>query len=386
MFSGEGRGWDRTDNASLWVPVVTAGSPDLPWDSVHNGDPSVVYQGGRFVMAFSSTGPGHCPPGGPCSNALPGQAQVFCVHIAQSSDGVRWTKAKVPPLLHTPTAQSLHFPALAPPFNGSIPYFARPSLMWEADPLAASGGSTKGRWRIWCDYLYPPGGMAHAECRGDPMEAGCWRITHNLTTPLIVGWPNAAVIKLAQGRYLAYGDPSGFNSTQKPLVWTARQIREATSSDGLSWTVGDYVPPDHDAPADQVPETLIVAGTGNDAAQSQVLFYACPPDDPVPTINTWMYNRIRFMERDIALPLKTDGSTPVPHGISAHRPLPDGPSLAHRRLKTTDLMALRTIAIATIALARPSPAFGGTYLHVSKSINGPFNPHIPKGCNDSTGI
>eukprot|EP01052_Picozoa_sp_SAG31_P077118 SAG31_NODE_36455_length_313_cov_0.728972_1_plen_90_part_01 len=28
----------------------------------------------------------------------------------------------------------------------------------------------------------------------------------------------------------------------------------------------------------------------------------------------------------------------------------------------------------------------GTYLHVSKSISGPYLPAIPPGCNDSTGI
>ena len=61
--------------------------------------------------------------------------------------------------------------------------------------------------------------------------------------------------------------------------------------------------PDVDAPADQVPETLVVAagvsGSASPLQKSQALFYACPPDDPVPTTNTWMYNRIRFMQRDI---------------------------------------------------------------------------------------
>jgi hypothetical protein len=31
-------------------------------------------------------------------------------------------------------------------------------------------------------------------------------------------------------------------------------------------------------------------------------------------------------------------------------------------------------------------ALGGTYLHASKLIGGPYEPVIPRGCNDSTGI
>eukprot|EP01052_Picozoa_sp_SAG31_P028024 SAG31_NODE_2671_length_5270_cov_5.903114_1_plen_481_part_00 len=235
VFSGDGLAWDRTDNSSLWIPVLTAGSPEYrPWDSVHNGDPSVVYHNDRFVMAFSTTGPGNCSPGRPCTASAPGRANVWGIGMAQSKDGIHFVKSRQPALLHAPLAQNLHFPALAPPFNGSYPYFARPSLMWEEDSR---------RWRLWCDYLYPPGGMAHAECRGDPLDANCWHLTHNLSTPLIVGWPNAAVIKVAQSQFLAYGDPAGYNSTQKPLVWTTRQIRQAYSSDGLNWAVGDFLPP-----------------------------------------------------------------------------------------------------------------------------------------------
>ena len=40
--------------------------------------------------------------------------------------------------------------------------------------------------------------------------------------------------------------------------------------------------------------------------------------------------------------------------------------------------------VATIMLL--PAAFGGTYLHASKSIGGPYEPVIPPGCNDSTGI
>ena len=284
VYSGEGRPWDRTDNSSLWVPVVTAGNES--YDSVHNGDPSVVHHGGSFFMAFSSSGPGPCPADGPCVNAAPGQAVVYCVHMARSSDGIRWRKATRPPLLYAPAKDRLRFPALAPPFHGSYPYYARPSLMRDGE-----------RWRLWFDYLYPPGGMGHATCDGEPMDSSCWKVTHSLREPLIVGWPNSAVIKVAHG-YLAYGDPAGYNSTEQPKVWTTRQIREASSANGLNWTVGAYLPPDSDAPADQVPETILF---GSSSGPAQALFYASPPE-PAPSVSTWMYPRIRFMQR----PLKLD--------------------------------------------------------------------------------
>ena len=44
-------------------------------------------------------------------------------------------------------------------------------------------------------------------------------------------------------------------------------------------------------------------------------------------------------------------------------------------------------AVTIIALSQLSAtANGGTYLHVSKRIGGPYVPVIPAGCNDSTGI
>ena len=48
----------------------------------------------------------------------------------------------------------------------------------------------------------------------------------------------------------------------------------------------------------------------------------------------------------------------------------------------------RVIVTVAVALAGPQPecVSGGTYLHASKSIDGPYTPVIPPGCNDSTGI
>lgn len=97
-----------------------------------------------------------------------------------------------------------------------------------------------------------------------------------------------------------------------------RQIREATSTDGLLWTVGDCLPPDPDALADQVPETLLVGGGGNGShpVARQALFYACPPNKPVPTVNSWMYNRIRFMQRDTTPMPASPMPSPMPSPMS----------------------------------------------------------------------
>lgn len=278
VYKGDGR-WDQSGDASSWVPVVSAGS--VYFDAVHNGDPSVVYQGGSFWMAFSSTGPGPCPPNGPCVDAGPGEAVVYCVHFAKSADGLTWSKAAAPPLLHAPPGSRPKYPALDPPFNGSYPYFARPSLMYD-----------EGRWRLWFDYLYPPGGMGHAECVGDPMDANCWKMTNALESPLIPGWPNAAVVKLKDGKYHAFGDPAGYYSEIEPRVFTSRQIREAISDDGIIWDVLDYIAPDKDAAANQVPETFVE----NDVLH---LFYACPADPPSPEAKDWVYPRIRYMTREL---------------------------------------------------------------------------------------
>eukprot|EP01045_Picozoa_sp_COSAG04_P039889 COSAG04_NODE_11397_length_711_cov_1.361111_2_plen_84_part_00 len=51
------------------------------------------------------------------------------------------------------------------------------------------------------------------------------------------------------------------------------------------------LPPDSDAPADQVPETILFGS-------AQALFYASPPG-PAPSVSTWMYPRIRFMHRSL---------------------------------------------------------------------------------------
>ncbi|MBQ2306794.1 MAG: hypothetical protein II184_04695, partial [Clostridia bacterium] len=57
MWCGERNGadvWDTTMDPKLWQPVLRRA--DKKYDSIHNGDPSVVYKDGRFYMAFSCVG------------------------------------------------------------------------------------------------------------------------------------------------------------------------------------------------------------------------------------------------------------------------------------------------------------------------------------------
>lgn len=44
------------------------------------------------------------------------------------------------------------------------------------------------------------------------------------------------------------------------------------------------------------------------------------------------------------------------------------------------------VTVVAVLVPQLDPARGGTYLHASKSIDGPYTPVIPPGCNDSTGI
>ena len=85
---------------------------------------------------------------------------------------------------------------------------------------------------------------------------------------------------------------AGFQSVRlEDRSWDAEAPRSGKDRRRPNWTVGPYLPPDADAPADQVPETILFGS-------AQALFYACPPE-PAPSVSTWMYPRIRFMQRSL---------------------------------------------------------------------------------------
>jgi hypothetical protein len=274
VYCGE-NGWHGSDQVELWIPVIAA---DIKfYDQWHNGDPSVVKYNGVYYMAYSSTGfdqDGINPHGPDGKKDKDGFISV--VMGATSTDGIHWTKSKYPLLIYEPEIGQMET------YTGSYQgNFHRPSLMRD-----------KNRWRLWFDYWQPDNkgmGMGHAECYGDPMHHDDWRITHDIDNALIMAWPNPDVVKVGN-MYYSVADPSGYKGIKN---WPGRQIREAISDDGINWKVFEFISPDSDTPADQIPEAFVTKiGDQN----WLYIFYSCQiggnPYD-------YRYDRIRCMKKRI---------------------------------------------------------------------------------------
>jgi hypothetical protein len=272
IYAGEGQ-WDTTMNPKTWVPVLNAS--ERPYDEWHNGDPSVVYKNGRYYMAYSATSK---PNYKKAKEHLDGM--LCCIMGATSNDGIHWRKTEQPLLIETPEAQNAETDA------GFIVDFHRPSLMWD-----------KGRWRLWFDYWNSPNGvcMGYAENRGAFGAKDGFVVKHDLKKPLIVNWPNPEIIRIDK-RYYSFSDPCGYppKMNDPDKGWTSRALCEATSKDGLNWTITGYIEPDSDAAACHVPQALV---TNVDGKNWLYLFYATQrggnPYD-------YRYDRIRAMRKEVS--------------------------------------------------------------------------------------
>jgi hypothetical protein len=236
VYAG-GDQWDATMDPKRWAAVVHAS--ERWYDCWHNGDPSVVLKDGKFFMAYSATSKAFAPVAGYPSG------MVLCVMGATSGDGIHWRKTDAPLLIRAKDT------ATPRPTSDRIGDFHRPCLRWD-----------NGRWRLWFDYALPGRGicMGYAENKGEFTKRGGFRIRHNLKKPLLANWPNPEVIKVG-ARYHSFADPGGW--PLKPGLppgakgWATRQLCEAVSDDGLSWKRLDFIPPDDDADACQVPQALV---------------------------------------------------------------------------------------------------------------------------------
>ena len=275
VYCGQGV-WDAQMRPDRWRPVF---SPQKePWDSWHNGDPSVVRVGRRYYMAYSSVGfnkDGHA-----FGAAGDTDGNLFCIMGATSEDGLTWRRSTRPILMHTPDFGGASVPGAEAHLYGS---YHRPSVMYE-----------NGRFRLWFDYWAGDRGgcsMGYAECRGDFLDSSCWRILRAGASPALRQFPNPDVVRV--GRYLyAYGDPP----EGSPHPWMARKITEAVSSDGLTWRILGYIRADPEAPAFHVPEAFVEKAGQHYRVH---LFYACQKGgEPY----DYRYDRIRRMERIIDQP------------------------------------------------------------------------------------
>lgn len=261
--------WDASGDAARWKPVLAAQSK--PYDAWHNGDPSVVFERGRFYMAYSATG--FNQDGRAFGSPEDKDGYLYCVMGAVSEDGIHWSRSQQPLIVHEPDIGG------KPDQNGVFPQgmYHRPSLLLE-----------DGRWRLWFDYWN--GGnvaMGYAEAPEEQFLKGGFKVLRAENNPLLPEWPNPCIVH-AGGKYYAFADPSGYGAG-----WPGRQLAEAESDDGLTWKILGWIPPDADTPACHVPSAFAYAGNGNTWL---VLFYACQiggePYD-------YRYDRIRYMKRKL---------------------------------------------------------------------------------------
>ncbi|TSC86911.1 MAG: hypothetical protein G01um10148_16 [Parcubacteria group bacterium Gr01-1014_8] len=279
VYKGDSGGtpqYDTTMTASLWKPVITAGS--TYYDGVHNGDPSVVKIGADYYMVYSATG-----------NDLDGKAsgqagdtdQDFQgIMAAVSTDGIHWQKATKPYFV-SPTEAGKQ-----DNLNGNM--YHRPSLMYE-----------NGKFRMWFDYWNTTGGlvMGYAELPlASPTQsaflAGTFTGVNVGDNPQMYAFPNPDVIKV-NSTYYAYGDPPQQydQATQDP--WQARKITEATSPDGIHWTTQGYVDAESGCAANHVPEAYYYDGT----------IYVTTGCQKGGTPYDFQYKEIRRMSKQLSAPV-----------------------------------------------------------------------------------
>jgi hypothetical protein len=272
----ENQTWDTTMNPKLWVPVLHAS--DRWYEAWHVGDPSVVLKDGKFHMAYSATSKHFSEREG-----FPA-TMVQCVMGAVSDDGIVWKKSDQPLLIR---AEDTADPEPSP---GRIGDFHRPCLRWD-----------DGKWRLWFDYWLDGKGvcMGYAENHGELRQPGGFKIQHDLNQPLMTNWPNPEIVKIGE-TYHSFSDPGGYPIKAGESPWKSRQLREAISKDGINWQLLDFIPPDPDADASHVPQTLV---TTIDGKQWLYLFYAnqigyAKKDGEY----HFEYDRIRAMRREIPNP------------------------------------------------------------------------------------
>ena len=265
--------WDKTMSPGLWVPVVHAS--DKWFEAWHTGDPSVTVKDGVFYMAYSATSK-HFEK----RDGYPA-TMVQCVMGATSKDGVHWVKTDQPLLIREgDTADPL-------PNPGRIGDFHRPSLHW-----------SDGRWRLWFDYWHPAKGvcMGYAENTGEFGKRNGFKIQHDLDNPLIANWPNPDVVRIGKC-YHSFSDPAGYPIKVGESTWKSRQLREAISSDGITWQQLPFIKPDVGVDACHVPQALL---TTIDGKQWLYLFYATQIGNRKQDGQYhYQYDQIRAMRREI---------------------------------------------------------------------------------------
>ncbi len=271
--------WDRSGDASRWVPVVRSKS-ECPWTNAAVGDPSVVYHRGRYYMALSAVG------FEPHADVKPQRLYMInSVMGATSRNGIDWELTPRPIALWN-REMSIRFdlndPHARPP-KGYYGGYHRPSLMLEGN-----------RWKLWFDYYHPEAflAMGYAECSGEFTRPEHWHVLRSGRHPCLMDWPNPSVIRVGK-RYLAFADAPWYPS---PYGGDGRLITMAESIDGLNWNTLGHIRPEGLA-SSHVPEAFLRTEPDGDWLY---LFYAWKPETRPDTPWDFRYKAIRYVRKRVA--------------------------------------------------------------------------------------
>lgn len=301
--------WDETGDNERWASVLySSDDPKDYYQTFHTGDPSVVLKDGVYYMAYSATSQAFVDPDSPelvlpptFSNmdieGYPAR-MIQCVMGATSTDGINWTKTEKPLLLGE--ADTKFPPDPAPHRIGD---FHRPCLLWDDEGE---------RWMLYFDYRNMALGLGSivglAENKGDFMT-GDFEFVHSLDEPLLTGWPNPEMVRVGPC-YVSFSDAPGYTRATAPegrevSAWQLRQLRMATSDDGLTWEKQYYFDPDPGMDADHVPQALV---TRRDGKWWLYCFYTTQvgwrwEEGKYPFFKkgdyNWFYDQVRYMRQEI---------------------------------------------------------------------------------------
>lgn len=272
VYCGNGN-WDDTMDVPKWEPVMTRDSE--PYDSIHNGDPSVVYKDGNYYMVFSSVG---------FDNRDGITYIVNCVMGAISKDGINWTKTEGPILIWDKEyeegwdAREPH-----PPSMGG---YHRPSLIWDEE---------EDKWKIWFDYFLPGTfvSMGYAVNNGEFMDPTHWQVLHADENPQLRDWPNPEIVKI-NNRYYSFSDCTGFGTALGPQ--NDRQIVMAYSTNGYEWKVIGRILPEDKMYGTHLPQTFVEEVNGE---KILYIFYSMVVEEDLPRYSkaNFMHIKVEDLER-----------------------------------------------------------------------------------------
>ncbi len=147
-----------------------------------------------------------------------------------------------------------------------------------------------------------------AENQGD-FRKGEFSFVHSPDEPLLKGWPNPEIVKVGNC-YVSFSDAPGYTKATAPegqevSGWQKRQLKMATSKDGLHWGKQYYIDPDPGVDANHVPQALVCNREGK---QWLYLFYTTQvgwrwEEGRYPFFKendyNWFYDEIRYMRQEI---------------------------------------------------------------------------------------